>query len=280
MRWPIDPESPHAGELPMLDDDELRMLLEALDRPWKGYRKVRKGVKKRIRRHMQALDCSTVDRYFLHISRDAAVRSDCEARLRVTISRFFRDRHLWQELHDRLLPDLIRRFPSPLRTWSAGCACGEEPYSLAITWHRLAPGTAFSLLATDADKICLQRARAGVYTPGSLKEVSGEIRETYFDSVRSGRQFRLRRYGLPVVHWRLHDLLDTPPEPGPFHLILMRNNLLTYYRGSRLKSALSRMIGVLAPGGCLVIGAHEALPGNEWPLDRDVKCPWVYRRNG
>ncbi|HSO18998.1 MAG TPA: CheR family methyltransferase [Desulfosarcina sp.] len=264
----------------MLSDIEFRILLDHLDRPWKGFRKVRKGVKKRLRRHMQAMGCSTVDRYILRLSNDPAARSACEGCLGVTISRFFRDRRLWQALHDRFLPDLVGRFGSPIRVWSAGCAGGEEPYSLAILWKRLAPGATLDLLATDADDRCLERARAGVYTPSSLKEVPGDIRESYFATGKGGRRLHLHRHRLPEVRWRRHDLFDPPPEPGPFHLVLMRNNLLTYYRGERLKDAFARIVRVLAPGGCLATGSHERLQEDAWPLDRDADCPWVYRRKG
>ncbi len=264
----------------MLSDNDLRLLIDSLDRPWTGYRKVRKGVKKRIRRHMQTLGCSTVDRYLRCLSRDPDARRTCDARLRVTISRFFRDRYLWQELHDRLLPDLVNRFGSPVRIWSAGCACGEEPYSLAIVWRQLTPAAVIDLLATDADGSCLERARAGIYTHSSLKELPDNIRKRYFSSARGGRCMRIRAQELPAVRWRLHDLRDPPPEPGPFHIILMRNNLLTYYRGDVMHNAVSGIVRVLTPSGCLVIGSHERLPEKAWPLKRDADCPWVYRRDG
>ena len=78
----------------MLSDTEFRSLLEHLNRPWAGYRKVRKGVKQRVRRHMQNLACSTVEQYLVQLARQPAEMAACEECLRVTISRFFRDRLL------------------------------------------------------------------------------------------------------------------------------------------------------------------------------------------
>ncbi|BBO70412.1 chemotaxis protein CheR [Desulfosarcina alkanivorans] len=261
----------------MLSDTEFRQLLHHLDRPWAGYRKVRKGVKKRIRRHMAGLGCSTVDAYLWELAQRPDARAVCEQGLRVTISRFFRDRELWQALESRVLPGLIDRFPAPIRIWSAGCACGEEPYSLAMVWEELGRPARLDLLATDAGGACLARARAGVYNPSSLKRVPDGLRDRYFDSRKGGRQCLIRSGRLTPIRWRQHDLLDPPPEGDPFHLILLRNNLLTYYRGRCLQAALTRIMAALVPGGCLVTGAHERLPVSACRLDRDEGCPWIYR---
>ncbi len=262
----------------MLSDKEFRALLDHLDRPWAGYRKVRKGVKKRLRRHMQTLGCTTIDGYMARLAHDHHARADCDACLRVTISRFFRDRQLWQRLEEVILPDLVRRFFSPIRIWSAGCACGEEPYSLAMVWRQLAPAAKLHLLASDTDDTCLARARAAIYSPSSLKEVPDSLRARYFESKTGGRQLRIRTHRLPPVCWRTHDLLDPPPETEPFHLILLRNNLLTYYRGAQRDAALTRLVARLAVGGYLVIGAHEHPPASATALCKDADCPWVYRR--
>jgi chemotaxis protein methyltransferase CheR len=261
----------------MLDDAEFRRLLDYFNRPWSGFRKVRKGVKKRIRRHMASLGCSTVDGYLARLAQDREARAACESCLRVTISRFFRDRQLWQTLQKSILPDLAARFPPPIRIWSAGCAGGEEAYSLAMAWREMALPTEPDLLATDADRTGLQRANAGAYPPSSLKEMPVALRDKYFEPGRGGRRFIIFRHRLPPIRWRRHDLLDPPPEGGAFHLILLRNNLFTYYRGNDLETALKRILSVLAKGGYLVTGSHEHLPGGDFGLTRCQACPWIYR---
>lgn len=261
----------------MLGDNEFRQLLMYLDRPWAGYRKVRKGVKKRLRHHMQALGCKTIEAYLVELQHLPDERRVCEQHLLVTISRFFRDRQLWHDLKTRLLPGLLERCAPPIRIWSAGCACGEEPYSLAMVLEDLDPPPTVELLATDIQTVCLDRARQGVYNQSSLKEVPEQLRRTYFESLRGGRRFRIKCHRLPPVRWLQHHLLDPPPT-GPFHMILLRYNLLTYYQGPRLKSAFDRILGVLAPGGCLVVGSHEKPPRTRFRLERDEHCPWAYRR--
>ena len=261
----------------MLSDDEFRVFLHELDRPWTGFRKVRKGVKKRLRRHMQALDCSTIEQYIDHLHRHPAAMAACQEQLRVTISRFFRDRHLWRVLQERILPGLAGRFAGTIRAWSAGCACGEEPYSLAMVWSELGRPADLDLLATDANRAGLARARAGRYPRSSLKEVPDSLREKYFELKRGGRQFLIRAHRLPTIRWQQHDLLDPPPA-GPVHLILLRNNLLTYYQSDLLRKAFEGIIAVLPPGGCLLTGSHERLPESPVSLTRDMGCPWVYWR--
>ena len=75
----------------MLNDDDFRELLQSLDRPWAGYRKVRKGVKKRVRRQMEQLGCRSMEDYLQQLRARPEVRAACEKCLLVTISRFFRD---------------------------------------------------------------------------------------------------------------------------------------------------------------------------------------------
>jgi chemotaxis methyl-accepting protein methylase len=260
----------------MLSDKEFGILLDRLNRPWAGYRKVRKGVKKRLRRHMLSIGCSTIEQYIEQLNRQPEAKRACEACLRVTISRFFRDHQLWQTMQTRILPSLLRQFEPPLRAWSAGCAGGEEPYTLAMVHCEAVIPAKLNLLATDASGHCLERARIGIYTRNSLKELPDHLREKYFQSQKGGRQFHLQSHRLPPVRWQRHDLLDAPPEPGPFGLILLRNNLLTYYRGAKRDTALKGIISCLAAGGCLVTGSHEHLPASASVLTRDPQCPWVH----
>jgi len=115
-----------------MDDREFGRLLEFLGLSRQGYRKVRKGVKKRVGRHMRSLGCRSLQQYLKQLERRAEVRSQCALALAVPISRFFRDRVLWDILENRILPELVEIGKSSIKVWSAGCACGEEVYSLKI----------------------------------------------------------------------------------------------------------------------------------------------------
>ncbi|MFC1516203.1 CheR family methyltransferase, partial [Thermodesulfobacteriota bacterium] len=168
-----------------MDDQEFRQLLEYLQLSWKGYRKVRKGVKKRIRRHMKQLEMRDMGGYLRELENSTDARAECDRLMTVSISRFFRDRGFWSMLKDKILPDLIREHTDIINVWSAGCACGEEVYSLKIVWDRLKSQyprlPAIKIMATDLNPVHLDRAKSGIYTSSSLKELPGELRSAYFD---------------------------------------------------------------------------------------------------
>ena len=106
-----------------MDDIQFQKLLDYLGYSWAGYRRVGKGVKKRINRHMQQLGCRDIAAYLKILSLQTASRHECELLMTVSIRRFFRDRPLWEMLENRLLPYLIADHIGPMKVWSAGCAC-------------------------------------------------------------------------------------------------------------------------------------------------------------
>jgi len=158
-----------------MEDKAFRQLLDYLRLSWPGYRKVRKGVKKRIARHMEQCGCRTMEDYIRLLEQEQGLRMRCEQLMAVSISRFFRDRALWVTLAEDILPRMIVRHFDTLRVWCAGCACGEEVYSLKILWeglkHRFDHLPVLEIMATDISPAYVARAKAGVYTRSSLKEV-------------------------------------------------------------------------------------------------------------
>ncbi|MEN8210742.1 MAG: CheR family methyltransferase [Thermodesulfobacteriota bacterium] len=265
----------------MLSDTEFKMILDCFNRPWKGYRKVRKGVKKKIQRHMQELGCSNIRDYISIVALDSEQKKITESCLLVTISRFFRDHQLWICMAETILPVLEKEFPGQLRAWSAGCACGEEAFSLSILWHRLTAHKAVNLqmdiMATDVNPVCLERAQKGWYGKSSLKEVEALILETYFRKIPGSRQYAVRSFVKQLIRWQVHDLF-IPLSEGPFHIIFLRNNLLTYYQGKEADDALQMILDRLIPKGYIVIGTHEKLPllfiGS---FKQNKCCPFIYQ---
>jgi chemotaxis methyl-accepting protein methylase len=192
------------------------------------------------------------------------VRQECQRRLTVTISRFFRDRVVWQILEKEVLPEIMAFSQPPLlKVWSAGCACGEEVHSFSIMWQRLqTSGCALpdlSILATDLNPDCLSKAQEGIYKPSSLKHVSLEDRKTFFVMLPQENGFQIKPVLSRYIIWRKHQLLDSPPERC-FHILFLRNNLLTYHQDPEKSEAFYRIADTIHPGGYLVIGAHEKLP--------------------
>jgi chemotaxis methyl-accepting protein methylase len=265
-----------------MDDDQFRQLLDWFDFSWPGYRKVRKGVKKRLSRHMQELKCPNIDTYLDLLNQSAELRQECEKRMTVSISRFFRDRQLWQGLEDDLLPRMIEREKKTLRMWSAGCARGEEVYSFKIVWHRLRKKypqlPEIEIVATDMHPDYIDKARAGIYAKSSIKEVPEEAREHYFEIRSSGNRFDIKAEFKKGIDWKVQNVFSDPPGSA-FDIIFLRNNLLTYYQAHLKIKGLKRILKALAPDGWLIVGSHEKLPSAVSNLQRHNSIAWAYRRD-
>lgn len=261
----------------ILDDDEFRIILERLNRPWSGYRKVRKGVKKRIRRHMRQLGTSDIFQYLQLLEQDEREMMACKEFLQVTISRFFRDRHLWVYLNKEILPELSRKFPSGVRIWAAGCGCGEEVYSLAILWHQLKSGVLLNILATDINRQNLARAEKGCYRQSSMKEVINPIRINVFHKQPGKDVYCIDDGYKSSIVWQHHDFFS-PLNSEPFHMVFLRNSLLTYHRGEQRDRGLRRLLNLVKPGGYLVTGSHETVPEKFTNLSRLPACPYLYKK--
>jgi chemotaxis protein methyltransferase CheR len=265
-----------------MDDDQFRQLLDWFDFSWSGYRKVRKGVKKRISRHMQELKCTNIDAYLNLMNQSAELRQECEKRMTVSISRFFRDRQLWQGLEDDLLPRMIESKMKVLRVWSAGCARGEEVYSFKIVWDRLNKKyeqlPEIEIVATDIHPGYIKKARTGVYSKSSLKEVRPQIREHYFDIRKSGNRFDIKAAFKKGIDWQVQDIFSDPPGAA-FDIIFLRSNLLTYYKAHLKIEGLKSVLKALAPDGWLIVGSHEKLPSAVSNMQRHHSIPWAYRQD-
>ncbi len=246
-----------------MDDRQFRHLLDFLGLSWAGYRKVRKGAKKRVSRYMQQLGFRSIDEFLSAMEKNRELRRPVVILMTVSVSRFFRDRALWQVLERHVLPEIIVKKDEKVKVWSAGCACGEEVYSFKILWdtmqRRFQQSPVLELWATDINPLYLQKAREGIYPLSSLKELPAEWRAGYLRPVGESR-LAISDFLKKGVLWKVQDLLtDAPPQAG-FQIIFLRNNLLTYYKDEIKKPAFGRITESLAPHGFLIIGSHEKLP--------------------
>jgi chemotaxis protein methyltransferase CheR len=164
----------------------------------------------------------------------------------------------WQEA---VLPDLMKR-GGKLRLWSAGCATGEEPYTLAILLLELYPdvaATRFEILATDISQRALEIARAAVYDPYSLRHTDPRRSEKYFQPTSDGRYAvcegarRLVRFG----HASLMD--PTLVQRVPAMDVILCRNVMIYWDDQSRQVALTNLHAVLKPGAYLVLGHSESL---------------------
>ena len=264
-----------------MNDQQFRQLLNRYEFSWTGYRKVRKGVKKRIHRYMKSIECSNMTAFLAELDRNNDVRDHCERLMTVSISRFFRDRGFWQGLKDHILPEFMDADREKIKFWSAGCACGEEVYSFKIIWTLLSNSYLhvpdLEVLATDINPIYLDRARSGIYPPSSLKEVTKEIQSRYFKQKGGKKLFEVKASLKEGITWKNHHLLSDAPG-SDFDIIFLRNNVLTYYEEELKKRAFGNVLKSLAPCGILVLGSHETVPFETTDLTGVEPYPFVFRK--
>ena len=259
-------------------DAFLQWALPRMGFAWPGFRRVRRQVVKRIGRRLAELRLSGLDAYRRYLESHPAEWERLDSFCRVTISRFFRDAAAFEALGREILPRLAEgataRGQRCLRAWSAGCASGEEPYSLNLLWKiSLAPRfpkLTFSIIATDADARVLVRAQAGCYPAASLRELPAGWRGAAFR--RDGRLFCLIPEFREGVAFFAQDLRREAPA-GPFNLVLCRNLAFTYFDAAGQARVLDRIGSVLAEGGALALGRKERLPGGAPGF-----APWVAER--
>jgi chemotaxis protein methyltransferase CheR len=265
----------------------LQWCLPQLGKQWAGFRKVRSQVCKRIARRMHDLNLASTEVYRDYLNAHPSEWDRLDAMCRITISRFYRDRGVYDALRAPLLPNSAHQLGAEgtLRVWCAGCASGEEPYTLRLLWDldvsdRVPNGVTFHITATDAQAHMLARARRGCYPHGTLKDLPDAwiktaftLRDSSFDDPCCIQA--AYRHG---IDWLQQDIRHTMPD-GPFDLILCRNLVFTYFDADLQHTCLDRMVDRLAAGGLLVVGNHETLPPGNWPLDALDSYPQMYRKS-
>lgn len=250
----------------------LQWALPQMRMRWAGFRKVRRQVRKRLSRRLRELGLASLGDYKEHLGAHTEEWTVLDGFCRITISSFYRDRAVFDTLRDPVLPELGRkalaRGGAVVHAWSAGCASGEEPYTLSLAWEldamRQAEGTELTIVATEIDPAMLTRARAACYSERALEPMPPEWVEEGFE--RLGDEICLRTRFKRRVEIVGQDIREEMPT-GPFDLILCRNLVFTYFEASLQVAVLERILHRLLPSGMLVIGAHEALPPGEWPLE-------------
>ncbi len=271
-----------------MDDNKcvsfLQGVLPQLNLRWKGFRKVRRQVCRRIDRRIGELGLADIESYSKHLANHKDEWQLLDHFCRITISRFYRDRLVYDFLGNDMLPmmagDRVQENDPVLRIWSAGCASGEEPYTIALIYHLLLrpgfPDIQLKVLASDIDPVVLERARQAVYPKTSIRELPELWQQDAF--VRQKESYRLKDC---IKEWvRLHKLDIRKETPDArFHMILCRNLAFTYYDQKLQSIILKKFIKRLETGGVLVIGIHEHLPEKHVLLSRLIDNMPIYQKN-
>ncbi len=186
------------------------------------------------------------------------------AHLTIGETYFFRNGPQFDALRQHILPDILHRRSATrgLRVWSAGCATGEEPYSLAMTIGELVGGDPLwhvSILATDINPRFLERAREALYGDWSFRETPEEIRQRFW--TKEQNRWRLRPEIRRLVTFARLNLAE-PCYPsvatGTMAIdLLVCRNVTIYFDAATTRQVVERFFSALAPGGWLIVGHSE-----------------------
>lgn len=261
----------------------LQWVLPRLNYRWAGFRKPRGQVIKRIRKRMHELGLSGgYGQYRIYLENHPAEWDALDKLFDVTISKFFRDRAVWDYLRDSLMKNLLRSNQTEtLNIWSAGCCNGEEPYSIAMAYEMIAGEVSIekpcSILASDRNAQVLERAKQGVFSSGPLRELSDDEIHSFFKEINKKVDVyrihdRLRRH----IEFEQRDIRDSLPGKI-FDIIFCRNLAFTYFSQEGQQEFLSRLKSIVRDGGYFIIGSNEELPENDW-LEHFQRPLPVYRK--
>ena len=196
---------------------------------------------------------------------------------------FFRDRAPFDLLQRHALPELAKRRVKSrrIRIWSAGCSTGQEVYSLAMLFAENPQewqGWTVDILGTDVSTACVDRARAGAYSQFEVQRGLGinQMIKWFEESADGWRAVEPLR---KPVRFQVHNLLELPPHPGGFDIVLCRNVML-YLSPDKRALAFERLASALAEDGWLMLGAGETVIGQTTKLGSDIHARGLYRLVG
>jgi chemotaxis protein methyltransferase CheR len=196
---------------------------------------------------------------------------------------FFRDRAPFDLIARYALPELgVRRQKNRrIRIWSAGCSTGQEVYSLAMMFAEEPEkwlGWTIDIVGTDVSTSCIDRARSGTYTQFEVQRGLGINQMIkWFEECADG--WRAVETLRKPIRFQVHNLLEPPPHPGGFDMVLCRNVLL-YLSADKRALAFERLSSAMAEDGWLMLGAGETVIGQTKKLGADIKARGLYRLVG
>jgi chemotaxis methyl-accepting protein methylase len=241
-------------------DQFIKEVAPLLNLQWRRFK--RGGIKRKVERRITELGLPHFEDYLLRIKGDSEERNRLSQILTVTITRFFRDKKVFDILENSVIPSIVERKGSgDFKIWSIGCANGEEPYSLAMLWRekfeKISLKTRPILLATDINEALLERAKEGRYKKSSLKEVPEEILQRFFKM--ENEFYVLDRSIRKSVEFRRHDIIHEESFSG-MDMVFCRNLAFTYFTQETQIRVLKKFFSSLNDDGHLIIGWDESLP--------------------
>ncbi len=258
--------------------DLLQILLARTRVDFRDYKQT--TITRRIERRMTALGIDDQEEYTQFLRNNPQAVDALFKDLLISVTRFFRDKAEFADL-ERLLPELLEnREHGPIRVWVAGCATGEEAYSIAMLISEALGGPDVPLkekvqiFATDIDKDALQVARAGIYSSSALNDIPKGLAAKYL--IQHGDGIRVTDRLRGAVLFSDHNVCQDPPFQK-VHLLCCRN-LLIYFGNSLQKKVMARFHYSMSSDALLFLGTAESIAGSDELFIQDKTNSHVFRK--
>jgi len=221
---------------------------------------------RRLRVRMGRLKLTSYKDYLDYIRKHPTELGEIQESLSINVTRFFRNRDTYESVRDDVLP-LLGKKKKNIKIWSAGCAVGAEPYSIAMIASDAVPkSTKVSVMATDVKNELLNTARFGVYSKPYLAEMKTTEINRYF--IETGAEdYKVKPHIKSMVNFRQQDLMKDD-FPRNIDMVFCRN-VLIYVDREAQNVILNKFFKALNPGGFLVLGRTETLFG-DWRKSVDI----------
>jgi chemotaxis protein methyltransferase CheR len=250
---------------PEISDDSFVELREALFQQrgldLDGYKD--KCIRRRIAVRLRARQCNNLNEYLEVLALEPDELDKLIQAVTINVSGFFRNNETFDLIKEHIIPSILERKrdagEKELNIWSAGCATGEEAYSMAIMLKHYFKGPVnsmeVSILGTDVNESFLDQARKGIYSPARLEEVMDEIKKRYFRKQEENFELVPKIRGMAV--FEKQDILEALPSQR-MDMILCRNLLI--YLSKKIQGKIFRKFyHTLRPEGFLVLGKTESM---------------------
>lgn len=247
-------------DMPPVDTSGLQRLLEKIYHErgvdFRDYS--RRSLTRRIGRRLQAKKVETFIDYADLLDSDPDEYEALFNDIIVRVTRFFRNRAAFRALEQALKSTLSFKESDKVRIWSAGCATGQEAFTVAMLLANILDEQTQNkifITATDIDESALAMADQGVFNPEEMKDIPEEWREKYFTAEK--KRYRICNEIRGMITFRSHNLVSDPPL-SKVDIVICRNVLIYFTIGLQMK-VIDKFYQALAPKGFLLLGRYEML---------------------
>lgn len=217
------------------------------------------------------------DEYFAMMKNDEKKLREFLDHLTINVSEFFRNDSQWWKLRDKIIPELIsKRGTKRLKLWSAGCATGEEPYSLAILSAVCGLDTMNPVLAGDIDQGAIATAQKANYRKAQLINVPKDYLAKYFTTADNGETYTVNQDIKRRVSFKRFNMIEDNFNSG-FDIILCRN-VVIYFTNETKAVLYEKFFRALAPGGYFLVGSTEQIFGYQ-KIGFKTAGPFLYTKD-